>query len=178
LDFSKNPSLKTITMKSKVKFILIVLILGINSAHAKFSMSLPFGTHERIVKVRDLPDTPQFQLKDDTYYDIGSMYEIKNVFGLSYSNTTAEYIGFIGGQEKYVALTPEELNAIIATTRIKIPEEAKITFFDRFVSKPLLLLIFIVMGFFSRKYFLEYRRQPALKTEEDMLPWPPKQVHE
>ena len=165
-------------MKSAVKFLLVILVLSSQSIHAKFSIPLPFGSHERIVKVRDLPDTPQFQLKDGTYYDIGSMYEIKHIFGLSYSNSDAEYIGYIGSQDRYVVISPKELNTIVASTRTSIPEKAKIIFFDRFVSKPLLLLILLGIGFLCRKLFLRYRLQQALNEEDEILPWPPRQIHE
>lgn len=165
-------------MKSAQKLLITVLLLSNAFVHANFDIPLPFGTHERIIKVRDLPDTPQYQLKDGTYYDIGSMYEIKHIFGLSYSNSKSEYVGYIGSQDKYVHITPKELNMIIASTRTLIPEQAKITFFDKYVSKPLLLILLIGTGLLSRKFYVEYRLLKALNSEDDILPWPPTQVHE
>ena len=165
-------------MKTVVSIIFTLSMLCFQSAKANFSIPSPIGSYERIIKVRELTDTPQFQLKDGTYYDIGSMYEIKHIFGLSFSNTNPEYVGYINSQDKYVEITPKELNTIIATTRILIPQNAKISFFDRFLSKPLLLFIAIGFGFVCRKYFRLYQIQQAANAEHDMLPWPPKQIHE
>lgn len=62
---------------------------------------------------------------------------------------------------------------VIATTGTRIPEMAKITFFDSCITKPLLLLLFYGIGFSSRKYLLKLKTKRKQNDGDEISTWPP-----
>lgn len=165
-------------MKTALTLCTITCALFSQMIFAKVHFPVPFGSQEKIIKMRDLPDRPEFQLEDGTYFDIGSMYTIRHIFWLAYSNSESKLVGYVNSQDKYIEFTQEELQNIAAQAKIRLPERAKISFFDKYISKSLLVIILITSCYYGYQYYIKRRERRLQNTDDKGLPWPPNTIHE
>ena len=160
-------------MKTPLIISILAMFFHFQTYSNALQISLPFGSKEKIIKVRELPNTSEFQLKDGTYYDIGSLYTKKRFLWLGYSYGEPEYVGYLNSQEKYLPLTTKDLNTIAAQARIQLPLNPEISFFDSYLSRPLLTILVCILGYFGYRYF-QKRREGSKNGHEEGLPsWPP-----
>ena len=70
-----------------------------------------------VVKVRDLPDTPAFQLDDGTYVDLGFHF---------IGETGGDWVGYIGSSKDYLTLSVDQLSGIMRLSGMEsLPPEPK-----------------------------------------------------
>lgn len=152
---------------------IISLLLNFQFVMTKTGFPAPFGKSQKIIKIRELPDQPAFQIKDGTYYDIGCIYEVKRFLWLGYSFGDTEYVGYIDSQEKYVPLTAQELKNSTAKAKIKLTEKAKISFFDFYISRVLLLMVIVFIVFFSYTFYIQKKKMLKAQNQKELPSWPP-----
>ena len=138
---------------------------------------LPFGAKEKIVKIRELPNTPEFQIKDGTYYDIGVLYTKKQFLWLGYAYGETEYVGYIDSQLMYVPLSKEEWSKIAKSAKVVLPPTAEISFFDAYMSRPILLLLLLLTAYFGRRFYYQRKNILIARAQEELPSWPPK-IHD
>lgn len=139
-------------MKTPLLITVFTILFQLQSSAKTFQSKLPFGSKEKIISIRELPNTTEFQLKDGTYYDIGSLYTKKRFLWLGYAYGEPEYVGYINSQEKYVPLTANDLNKVAGIAKIKLPLTPEISFFDKFISRPLLFVLLLITGFYGKRF--------------------------
>ncbi|MFS4491744.1 hypothetical protein [Maribacter sp. 2308TA10-17] len=163
----------------KTSLIAFVLALIFNSYFfaSKIGIPAPFGTQEKIIKVRELPDNFEFRIRDGSNYDIGSLYMVKRFFWLGYSYGEPKYVGYLNSQKKYAPFTSEELKQIAERAKIQIPKAPEISFFDRYISRLLLLCILGLSGFYGHKFYIRRKKIIAEKEQEELPSWPPSTSH-
>lgn len=160
-------------MKTPLLITVFTILFQLQSSAKTIQNILPFGSKEKIIKIRELPDTSEFQLKDGTYYDIGSLYSKKQFLWLGYSYGTPEYVGYMGSQEKYVPLTESDLNKVAGIAKIQLPLNPEITFFDTYISRPLLLIIVLLMSYYGYQFYIKRKHIIELRAQEEIPSWPP-----
>jgi hypothetical protein len=104
---------------------------------------------EKIIKVAELPDTPDFQMNvahsygpgaEPTHVDIGYVYEQDSLLGCPVVNPNGRYVGYIarGG---YLKLRKEEIDQLAAKANITLPDAPQLPFWDAWGGKLALLAI-------------------------------------
>lgn len=163
-------------MKTSLLFTALIFLFHIQTNARSPKITLPFGTKEKIIKVRELPNTSAFQIKDGTYYDIGSLYSKKQFLWLGYSFGEPKYVGYLNSQEKYVPLTTEDLNLVAALAKIKLKPNPEISFFDKYISRPLLSILLCFICYASYSYYQGKKKNLDDIDEGELPSWPPNTV--
>ena len=165
-------------MKTSLFAFVIALVFNSYFFASKIGIPAPFGTQEKIIKLRELPDNFEFRIRDGSNYDIGALYTIKRFLWLGYSFGKPKYVGYLNSQEKYAPFTSDEIKEITVRANIQLPKEPEISFFDRYVSRLLLLVILGLTSYASHKYYLHRIKIQAETDQEELPSWPPNSLQE
>ena len=160
-------------MRTPLLITILVILFQVPTNAQSIKNLLPFGSKEKIIRVRELPNIPEFQIKDGTYYDIGSIYTKKQFLWLGYSYGEPEYVGYLDSQQMYVPLSKEQLNIITNSAKVVLPENAEISFFDAYLSRPLIFIIVLLAAYYRKLFYIQRRQLLLSRAQEELPSWPP-----
>ncbi|TMM57181.1 hypothetical protein FEE95_11870 [Maribacter algarum] len=163
----------------KISLIAFILAFIFNSQFfaSKIGLPIPFGTEEKIIKIRELPDNFEFRIRDGSNYDIGSLYTVKRFLWLGYSYGEPKFVGYLNSQKKYAPFTSKELEQIAVRANIQLPEKAEISFFDLYISRLLLFVILSLSSLYGYKFYVRRRKVLTEREQEELPSWPPNTSH-
>jgi hypothetical protein len=127
---------KNMKMPSRILFLLVLFGVALGSGCIVYSTD-----SEKIIKVADFPDKPEFQREvrsqsgigaEKIYIDAGYTWSQTTFFWCPIYNGTGKYVGHIGSDTKYLPLEPAEMKELAA--------KAQITFFGILI---VVILLFI-----------------------------------
>ena len=134
-------------LSTKITFLLILLLAGLGSGCIT-------GTSERIIKVADFPDKPEFQREikqqnavtsEKFYIDAGYAWTQTTYFWCPITNDTGRYVGHVGKDDKFLPMSPEEINRMAKTAQVVLPQSPSLPFWDAYGGKLVGLVILIVV---------------------------------
>lgn len=105
---------------------------------------------EKIVKVADLPDTPDYQIRVEHAYgpgsdlqhvDVGYVWQQDRLLGCPVVNENGRYVGYVGSDTDYVKLDDGALEQLAAKAGVTIPVRSPIPFWDAWGGRLALLSI-------------------------------------
>ena len=101
--------------------IFIVLLIAFSSTSAFAKAKIPLGEREVLKKVCDLPDTDEFKLKDGHFFDLATLHKEFNIayFLPLYVTEEPKLVGFDEQSETYYDLPQNEIDAILASQKLK-----------------------------------------------------------
>lgn len=123
--------------------ILIVLLFAFSSTTAFAKIRIPFGEREVLKKVYDLPDTDSFKVRTGQYFDLATLHKEYNIawFLPLYITEEPRLVGYDGQSDSYYDIPQNEMDAILASQKIKNADINKISFYKRYGGKLVGLLI-------------------------------------
>jgi len=138
----------------------MILLLGLgllcsfNVVQAR--LKVPFGEKEVLVKVADLPDTPEFETGEGSgqYFDLGRMHTEYNVLWLPlYIVQEPKLVGIGQAKDVYYDISDEELNQILKASNLDKEKLLGLDFFTKYGGKLVaaLLIILIIYGYLPRR---------------------------
>lgn len=131
-----------------MKKLFLTAILGfctfnVISAKAK----IPVGEREVLNKVHDLPNTEEFKLENGNFLDLATLHKEFNIAYILPLWITEDSI-IVGYDEKtgeFYDIPENELNAILASQKIKKEEINKLPFYTQYGGKLVALIIIALM---------------------------------
>lgn len=137
-------------MTSMTRTILITLLIAFSSTSVFAKIKIPLGKREVLNKVHDLPDTDEFKMKDGSFIDIGTIHEEFNIAYLLPLYVTQEprLIGYNKETDAYYDIPDEEMDALLASQKLKKEDLIKLPFYTRYGGKVVAALIvaFLIWG--------------------------------
>ena len=132
-------------MNLRTKIRLLALIFVVSSATA-------CSSSDRIIKVADLPNTPNFEVNARQRYDIGAKPEKVHLdVGYLWSqnsflvfpilNTDGRFVGYTGSDSQYIEFSKGELEDLTTKANIQMPQAPSIPFWDAWGGILLLLVL-------------------------------------
>jgi len=103
---------------------------------------------EKIIKVMDLPDEPDFLSKDGKHIDIGYRYKQFAIFLIPIWNYDEHWCGYIGSDSEYLDLGRDDL---AAATKQRIPDSASLPLWDSVGGKLAATLVLGLLYWFSKQ---------------------------
>jgi hypothetical protein len=134
---------------SRILFLLVLFGVALGSGCIVYSTD-----GEKIIKVADFPDKPEFQREvrnqsgigaEKIYIDAGYTWSQTTFFWCPIYNGTGKYVGHIGSDTKYLPLEPAEIKELAAKAQITLPESPQLPFWDRIGGKLAAFGILIVV---------------------------------
>jgi hypothetical protein len=154
------------TMATKIILIGVLILVA-------FGSGCVYSTGgERIIKVADFPDEPEFQIEvktqsdgktDRVYVDAGYVWKQATFFWCPVSNKNGRYVGHVGSDTQYISLKPDEINALANKAGVVLPESPQLPFWDSTGGKLVgfVIAIILILSFIA-KMLPNYR--PGIKT--------------
>jgi len=99
---------------------------------------------EKIIKVKDLPDTPDFRTRSGKYVDAGYLYKQITVFFVPVWNYGGKWVGYTGSDKSYLRLKENKLRAIAKKAKIELPKSPTLPFWDAIGGKLVILALFVL----------------------------------
>lgn len=120
---------------------------------------------EKIEKVVDFPDQPQFSNAEGKHIDAGIRYKQVTIFFIPVWNYDVAWCGAIRGDlDHYIDLSRDELQEAASTASITLPKEPTIPFWDAYGGKLVLGAIVIALFVFRRKSATKEAEVPSGQT--------------
>lgn len=135
-------------MKKFFSLVALIAILSfVSTEKANAGIPVTFGSHEKITKIYDLPDTDDYKSDDGQYIDLGYKYTVYEITFLPiFQQGEGKIVGFKG--DMYYDLSKEELANIAKENKIEdIDALAKLSFWDAWGGKLVVLLVVILIIF-------------------------------
>lgn len=124
-----------------------LLLLVVQPANASFntarncpSFFYEWGS-ERIVKVMDFPNTPDFHRPDGTYLDVGIKYKQIKILSIPLWNYDKRFCGYVGQSDQYIDLSQDELNQYAEYAKLELPQHPQIPLWDAVGGKLVLVVL-------------------------------------
>jgi hypothetical protein len=106
---------------------------------------------EKIVKVADFPDTPQFK-NGDKHFDLGYRFKQATLFFVPVWNYDGAWCGSIRGDDShFYDFSRERLESFARAAGITIPEEASLGAWDSYGGKLLVGALILAFFLYSRR---------------------------
>lgn len=123
-------------------FVLLVIFIVLSGQLQAAKIS--FGSHEKLIKIYDLPDNDRYISSDGRYYDIGYKYTTYDFFVIPiFIIDDGEVVGYINNSD-YELLTQDGIDAIMKENNIvSIKPLIKIPAWDKWGGK---VFIFAVLS--------------------------------
>ena len=132
-------------LRAVVMAIIMIIACYAQPIEAKSSFPVFFSWgEETIVKIADFPDTPDFQTKDENYFDAGVIYKQITIFFLPLWNYDVRWTGYIDS-DYYVELSPEEMQDFAVVAEVSLSQAPALPFWDRYGGKLILLVLLAVL---------------------------------
>jgi hypothetical protein len=134
----------------RIALLLVVIVVGLSRACN--------GTGgEKIIKVADFPDTAEFQHEEKVssgpprkvHVDAGYIWKQDKFLDCPIFNDKGRYIGFIGDENTYLDLKPEQINELAKEAYVFLPESPTLPFWDAMGGKVAAVGILAVLILFS-----------------------------
>ena len=144
-------------LRAVVMAIIMIIACYAQPIEAKSSFPVFFSWgEETIVKIADFPDTPDFQTKDENYFDAGVIYKQITIFFLPLWNYDVRWTGYIDSdyyvelspeemQDFAVELSPEEMQDFAVVAEVSLSQAPALPFWDRYGGKLILLVLLAVL---------------------------------
>ncbi len=134
---------------SPATFLLLALFFTLGSQIKAAEIS--FGSHEKLIKVYDLPQNGIYLSSDGRHYDIGIKYTTYDFFVIPiFIESEGEIVGYINNSD-YELLTEEGIDSILKENNISdIVSLSKIPAWDRWggklcISAGILIVLLIIL---------------------------------
>ncbi len=134
-------------MRNTIKlFLLLVLLVA-----AVFGSACSRG--DRIIKVADLPQTPEFDVDtrpefapqrmpaEKVHVDIGYTWKQDKLLFMPIFNNSGHYVGYTGGETHYIEFKKGELDEWASRANVSLPANPSIPFWDEWGGKLLLIVL-------------------------------------
>jgi hypothetical protein len=107
---------------------------------------------DRIIKVADLPNTPDFEVSarqrynigakpEKVHLDIGYLWSQNSLLVFPILNTDGRFVGYTGSDSQYIEFSKGELEDLTTKANIPMPQAPSIPFWDAWGGKLLLLVL-------------------------------------
>jgi hypothetical protein len=108
---------------------------------------------DRIIKVADLPNTPDFQVETRPQYapptiapskvhvDVGYVWTQNKLLFFPILNTEGRYVGYTGSDSQFIEFKKGELDEWANKANVSLPKEPSIPFWDAWGGKLLLIVL-------------------------------------
>ena len=128
----------------------VVFLLVFAFSSSLYSAPVFFSTGgEKLIKVRDFPDTPAFRTRSGKFVDAGYLYKQVTVFFVPVWNYEGRWVGYTGSDTRYLRISEKKLKAAAKKAGITLPDSPTLPFWDavggKLVIAGLALLIFVVI---------------------------------
>ncbi|WP_294481820.1 hypothetical protein [uncultured Bacteroides sp.] len=131
---------------------LLLLSCQITSARG---VRIPFGDHEVLTKVADLPDTEDYQTEEGNYIDLGTLHQEFNIAYILplYIEKEPRLVGYCVKEDVYYELNEEQIAAILKENNLDGEKLNKVGFYSRYGGKivALIIIVLIIWGFVPSK---------------------------
>jgi hypothetical protein len=111
---------------------------------------------EKIIKVAESPNTPEFQRDSGTetvHVDLGYVWPQTEIFWCPIYNSEGKYVGYINSDSKFLNLDANQLKRMAEVTKVNVSEPPKLSFWDviggkiaGFVVLLLVIIAYVVFG--------------------------------
>ncbi len=141
----QGPAEVIVRPPTKILIITALFVIAFSSACSR---------GDRIIKVADLPDTPEFQVdarpefssptKVPTirvHVDVGYVWTQNKLIFFPVLNLEGRYVGYTGNEETFIELKKGELEDWAAKANVSIPEKPSIPFWDAWGGKLALIAL-------------------------------------
>jgi len=133
------------TMDTGTQIRLLALIFLVATATA-------CSRSDRIIKVADLPNTPDFEVNTRQQYDLGAkpekvhldvgyLWSQNSLLDFPILNTDGRFVGYTGSDSRYIEFSKGELEDLTTKANIPMPQPPSIPFWDAWGGKLLLLVL-------------------------------------
>lgn len=135
-------------MSKKAIFTFAIVLLFASSVSA-IPLFFSWGG-EKIVKVTDFPNNPDFQTETGEYIDAGYKYKQVTIFFIPVWSYGGEWVGYIGSDKQYWQIGYSDLKEAAESAGLEL-SNSKISFWDAIGGK--ILFIFLLVVYFGRNFF-------------------------
>lgn len=105
---------------------------------------------EKVIKVKDFPDAPQFYNDSvASYVDVGYRVKQVTILFLPVWNYEGTWCGYVGSDETYLDVTKQDLRQVAKAGAIEFPEEPTLPFWDRWGGKLIFGGIILLYALYS-----------------------------
>lgn len=130
--------------RQKVLIITVIVLVALGSGCSR---------GDRIIKVADLPQTPEFEVDARPEYnpptmptqrvhiDVGYIWKQNTLLSLPIFNDNGHYIGYTGNDAQYIEFKKGELEDWTGKANITLPPNQSIPFWDAWGGKLLLIVL-------------------------------------
>lgn len=145
------------SLNLKVRLLLILIAVVLATACSRT---------ERIIKVADLPSTPEFEIEarpqyapatsvkaEKVHLDVGYLWNQNKLLIFPIFNDNGRFVGYTGSDVQYIELKKGELEELTTKANIPVPQTPSIPFWDAWGGK--LLLAVLIPPFVVLSLFLE-----------------------
>lgn len=106
-------------MKKMLLLFGFLAFFSLISSNGVYAAKITFGSHDKIIKIYDLPDTEDYTSSDGKSFDFGYKYTLFEVAYLPiFEKGEGQIVGYID-DENYVALSDSDIQEIAKTNNIK-----------------------------------------------------------
>ncbi|MBU3714628.1 MAG: hypothetical protein FGM46_06730 [Ferruginibacter sp.] len=112
-----------------------------------------FGYSDNIIKIAEFPKSDDFKNIQSVHFDAGYMYKQISIFFVPVWNFDEKWCGYIS-DKLYIDLSKSDLNQLAQKAGITLPEEYKLSFWERIGGKLVLLsilILYVIYKVFSSK---------------------------
>ena len=147
--------------RQKLLVLAVIALVGAGSACSR---------GDRIIKVADLPQTPDFEVDarplyaplsmpaQKTHIDIGYIWKQNSLIFLPIFNDNGRYVAYTGSDSQYIEFKKGELENWTAKANIALPPDPSIPFWDAWGGKILLIVLIPPVVFLSLLWDRLWRR--------------------
>ncbi|HYJ92706.1 MAG TPA: hypothetical protein VEV84_15455 [Pyrinomonadaceae bacterium] len=136
---------------TKIKLLAIIFVIGATSACSRT---------DRIIKVAELPNTPDFEVNarqqidpwakpEKVHLDVGYLWTQNKFLFFPILNTDGRFVGYTGSDYQYIEFSKGELEDLTTKANIPMPQPPSIPFWDAWGGKLLLAVLippFVVLS--------------------------------
>ena len=138
--------------RQKILVVAVIVLVTIGSACSR---------GDRIIKVADLPQTPDFEVDSRPQYapptmpaqrvhiDVGYIWKQNKLLFLPIFNDNGRYVGYTGSDVTYIEFKKGELEDWTGKANITLPQTPSIPFWDAWGGKLLLIVLIPPVVFLS-----------------------------
>ena len=134
--------------------ISITLLIAFSSTAAFAKAKIPVGEREVLNKVYDLPDTDEFK-EEGNFIDLATFHKEFNIayFLPLYITEEPKLVGFDAKSETFYDIPEKEMDAILASQKIRKEDINKLPFYTKYGGKLVAILIvaFLIWGVIPSK---------------------------